>query len=216
MESYAKKNLSFCNITFMHIDDNRYMRTLVKSVLHAFGARNVLEASDGADAFKIMTSAHPSLVITNLNMSPLDGLEFVRMVRTSSDFENPYLPIIMLSGHTDTESIRQARDCGVHEYVAKPVSAQVLFDRICSVVLRPRLFIKTPCFFGPDRRRKFSNISRGDERRVRTNCTTSSPLEDRTDFPTIPGFKPKIEQSLKSAERRELIWEEQARNVIEA
>ena len=59
-----------------------------------------------------------------------------------------------------------ARDAGVTEFLAKPISAKGLYQRILNVVANPRPFIKTKTYFGPDRRRNTSNTYIGPERRV--------------------------------------------------
>ena len=155
----------FERISVLIVDDNRYMRHIVKSIMCAFGSRRIAEATDGADAFKVMHSLAPDIVITNWNMSPLDGLDFVRLVRTARDSPNRYIPIVMLSGHTETHRVAQARDAGINEFVAKPVAARTLYEKLQAVVVRPRPFIRAPHYFGPDRRRHFRRERDGAERR---------------------------------------------------
>lgn len=156
-------NLSRLN--FLIVDDNKHMRALVKSILHALGVKNVLEAGDGADAFKELRHFPADVIICDWNMSPLDGLDFVRMVRTASDSPNPFVPIIMLTGHTEMNRVMEARDCGVHEFLAKPISAKKLYSRIRSIIENPRPFVRAGLYFGPDRRRKSNPNYNGPERR---------------------------------------------------
>jgi len=156
-------NLSRLN--FLIVDDNKHMRALVKSILHALGVKNVLEASDGADAFKELRHFPADVIICDWNMSPLDGLDFVRMVRTGSDSPNPFVPIIMLTGHTEMNRVMEARDSGVHEFLAKPISAKKLYSRIRSIIENPRPFVRAGLYFGPDRRRKTNPNYNGPERR---------------------------------------------------
>ena len=65
-----------------------------------------------------------------------------------------------------TGRVTVARDAGVTEFLAKPISAKGLYQRILNVVANPRPFIKTKTYFGPDRRRNTSNAYIGPERRV--------------------------------------------------
>jgi CheY-like chemotaxis protein len=67
-------------------------------------------------------------------MQPLDGLDFVRLVRIAKDTPNPYIPIIMLSGYTEHRRVTEARDAGVNEYLAKPISAKSIYQRITSII----------------------------------------------------------------------------------
>ena len=59
----------------------------------------------------------------------------------------------MISGHTERYRVEAARDAGVTEFLAKPITAQNLFARIAEIVERPRAFVRCDAYFGPDRRR---------------------------------------------------------------
>jgi DNA-binding NtrC family response regulator len=63
---------------------------------------------------------------------------------------NPYVPIIMLTGHSEKKRVIPARDAGVTEFLAKPISAKALYQRILNIVANPRPFIKSKSYFGPD------------------------------------------------------------------
>lgn len=154
------------------VDDNAHMRNLVMTILHAFGVKQVEQASDGADALQYMTTINFDLIIADWMMEPLDGLDFTRLIRTGSDSKNPYVPIILMTGHTDLESVIEARDAGVNEILAKPISAKTLYDRIVSIIERPRPFIRTKTYCGPCRRRRKDPNYRGRERRRNPDETT--------------------------------------------
>ena len=152
-------------LNFLIVDDNRHMRALLKSLLHALGAKNCIEAVDGADAFKELRHYPADVIICDWHMSPLDGLDFVRLVRTVKVSPNPFVPIIMLTGHTEMNRVVEARDSGIHEFLAKPISAQKLYSRIRAIIGRPREFIRAGMYFGPDRRRTITPNYKGVERR---------------------------------------------------
>ena len=82
-------------------------------------------------------------------MKPMDGLEFTRDVRTRRDSPNPFVPIIMITGHTEKHRVEAARDAGVTEFLAKPITAQSLFSRIAEIVERPRAFVRCDSLFRP-------------------------------------------------------------------
>lgn len=163
---------SLSRLNLLVVDDNKHMRALVKSILHALGVRNVHEAIDGADAFKELRHFPADLIICDWNMEPLDGLDFVRLVRTGADSPNPYVSIIMLTGHTELNRVLEARDAGVHEFLAKPISAKKLYSRIKTIVEHERAFIKAGRYFGPDRRRRDDPNYMGDDRRKAANDPT--------------------------------------------
>ena len=87
-------------------------------------------------------------------MEPTDGLEFVKFLRNDEKSPNPYVPIIMLTGHGDRDRVCEARDAGINMFMAKPVSAKALYERLVWMINHPLPFIRTAEYFGPDRRRK--------------------------------------------------------------
>lgn len=150
------------------VDDNKHMRTLVKGLFYALGCKNITECGDGAEALEELRTREIDLIITDWAMQPLDGLDFLRMLRQSSDSTNPEIPVIMLTGHTETDRIFEARDAGITEILAKPLSAEKLYTKVVSVLTRPRPFIKSKRFVGPDRRRRELE-RKGKERRKVTS-----------------------------------------------
>jgi CheY-like chemotaxis protein len=155
------------DLRILVIDDSRDMQLIVKSILHELGAKHIRVVSDAALAFQELRGFPADLIIVDWYMEPLDGLDFVRLVRTARDSPNPYIPIIMLTGYTEFRRVSEARDAGVNEYLAKPVSVHSVESRIASVINNPRPFIRTKNYFGPCRRRKNLGVPRGiKERRV--------------------------------------------------
>jgi two-component system, chemotaxis family, chemotaxis protein CheY len=152
------------NVKFLIVDDNTFMRSIVKHVLGSLEARHFREATDGAEALKVLQSFTPDIAIIDWEMEPLNGLELAQMIRTASDSVNPYMPIIMLSGHSEMSRVIEARDAGVNEFVVKPISVKSLYSRIDSLIHRPRDFVKTGQYFGPDRRRRTIDIGMSDRR----------------------------------------------------
>ena len=126
----------------------------------------MLEARDGGTGLQLLRDNAVDLAIVDYNMFPLDGVEFTRLVRNSPDSVNPYLPIIMMTGHTGKQRVYEARDAGVTEFLAKPITAKAVLDRIQSVIWKPRAFVKTEGYFGPDRRRVEQPGFRGPYRRA--------------------------------------------------
>ena len=156
--------IEFTKLRFLVIDDNAHMRRIVRTLLHGFGAREVYEAEDGATGLEAFTHHMPDIVITDWAMPIFDGLELMQMIRQPGANANPFAPIIMLTGHSEKKRVAAARDAGVTEFLAKPLSAKALYQRILNVVANPRLFIKTKTYFGPDRRRNLNNNYAGAER----------------------------------------------------
>jgi two-component system, chemotaxis family, chemotaxis protein CheY len=157
--------IDFNKLRFLVIDDNAHMRRILRTLLHGFGARDVYEAEDGAAGLEAFTHSMPDIVLTDWAMPIFDGLELAQMIRQPGANANPYVPIIMLTGHSEKKRVIAARDAGITEFMAKPISAKSLYQRILNVVANPRPFIKTKTYFGPDRRRSTTGNYIGPERR---------------------------------------------------
>ncbi len=158
-------NYNLQALSVLYVDPNRRMHAIVKSILDAMWISKVRFVADAAEAYVDLRRSLPDILITDWLMELGDGLGHVRQVREEEDSPNPYLPIILLTAHTEQHRVIAARDAGVTEILAKPVSIKGLYTRIIEIVERPRPFVKTKHFFGPDRRRLPRNFS-GTEKRA--------------------------------------------------
>ena len=148
----ARYDLASLNV--MVVEDNKNMQNLLRAILNALGIRNIREMSTGADAFQELRHFEADIIISDWNMAPMDGLTFTRKVRTDPSSPNPYVPIIMLTGHTETARVMEARDAGINVFLAKPIPVKALSERLTLMIDNPARFIRTASYFGPDRRRK--------------------------------------------------------------
>lgn len=135
------------------VDDNRQMRHLVRALLRSAGVYRVAEAESAIEAFDLMRRFPIDLVLVDWMMKPIDGIGFTRSVRMSQESPSPYVPILMMTAHTEKWRVAAARDAGVSGFVRKPLSTRILFDRMSAALLDDRAFIRTADFCGPDRRR---------------------------------------------------------------
>ncbi len=156
----------FKDLKVLVCDDSLQIRALVKNCLGAFGITNVADASSAEAAFQQLLDTKPDVVITDWSMGKSSGLEFVRKIRTDLDSPNPYVPIIMLTAHTEMKRVQTARDAGVSSFLAKPMSAQSLYKRLVSLIEDKRPFVRCVDFFGPDRRFKSDPGFTGEDRRA--------------------------------------------------
>lgn len=157
--------VDFSRLRLLVVDDNSYVRRLVRTLLHGFGVHEIVEAEDGAAALDRFASANPDIMVTDWEMPILDGIELTKLIRTSENSLNPYVPIVMMTAYAEKQRVMQARDAGVTEFLVKPLSAQALHTRLAAIVLNPRPFIRTSTYFGPDRRRMAMPDFPGEERR---------------------------------------------------
>ena len=158
----------FDRLKILVVDDNAHMRKLVTTILNAFGVIQIQEAENGQRAWTILREFNPDVIVLDWVMENMSGLELVQMLRTNPQTPNPFVPVIMLTGHTSLDHVMQARDAGVNEFIAKPVSVKTMMSRLVAVIEHPRPYVRTSAYFGPCRRRRGAEEYRGPERRAET------------------------------------------------
>jgi two-component system chemotaxis response regulator CheY len=136
--------------TILVVDDSVHMRTIVSQVLRALPVKRIVEATDGVDAFERLRSEEIDAIVADYRMQPLDGLEFVRMLRTARDSPAPDIPILMMTGHTERSRVLAAKEAGVSGFIAKPISARVLAERLMAAIEAHPFF--APRYRPPPRR----------------------------------------------------------------
>jgi len=146
------------------IDDNAQMRTIIGTVLAAAGVRKLHYAPDGRRGLEVVKKSMIDVAFVDYEMPVMNGLDFLSAVRGLTTSER-YLPVIMLTGHSDLKRILAARDRGVNEFLGKPVTAKSILTRLETVIMQPRPFVQAPLYFGPDRRRRTISDYAGPWRR---------------------------------------------------
>lgn len=158
--------MHYDRLKILLVDDNQHMRMLLSEILRAVGVRAISEASDGAQGLQMMRNHSVDIVMTDLSMQPLDGIDFVRLLRKSPDAATQMIPVIMITGHSTRARVNEARDAGVNEFLTKPITGRGVIERISLVVDHPRPFVRTANYFGPERRRRIDPHFRGPCRRA--------------------------------------------------
>jgi two-component system, chemotaxis family, chemotaxis protein CheY len=143
------------SLAVLIVDDNQYMRKVVRNILVNLGVKNVHEAGDGAAGLEAIRMFAPDLVILDWEMPLLNGAELVRIVRSPGTFPVPDVPIIMLTGHVERWRVIEATRLGVHEFLKKPVSGKGLLDRMMSILTNPRPMVRLGDYYGPEPRKLF-------------------------------------------------------------
>lgn len=153
-------------VRILVVDDNRQAAELVKSILGGVGARDIRQAVSAREAFDCLRNEMIDLIILDQNLGKGgDGIELARRIRNDPASPNPYVAILMLTGHADERRVLAARDIGVNEFLAKPFNVAALLKRIEALILHNRGFVRAPGYFGPDRRRREDRAYCGMERR---------------------------------------------------
>jgi two-component system chemotaxis response regulator CheY len=155
------------------VEDYPFIADLMSSALNELGVGHVLTAPNIANAREKLSGRNAMNSPQNIDAILLDwlmpdgtGLELLQWVRSHASDTIRYLPIIVCSAYTNADLVAKSRDNGANEIMVKPVSAEKLARRLSHVIEKPRPFIKTPTFFGPDRRRKAERFSGTDRRKT--------------------------------------------------
>jgi DNA-binding response OmpR family regulator len=141
------------SISVLIVEDNQYMRKVVRNILVNIGVKNIHEAADGIAGLEAIRMFAPDLVILDWEMPLLNGAELVRIVRSPGVFPIPDIPIIMLTGHVQRWRVMEAANLGVNEFLKKPVSGKALLDRIAAILTRPRPMVRLGDYYGPEPRK---------------------------------------------------------------
>jgi two-component system chemotaxis response regulator CheY len=113
------------------VDDSRIMRNIVKNALlqsTRFAHATCLDASDGAEALRLIKASRIDLLLLDWNMPMMNGLELVKHLRAIEEYAR--LPIIMVTSEAAKYSVIEAVKAGVNDYIIKPVSERSLLEKI--------------------------------------------------------------------------------------
>ena len=155
------------SVRILIVDDQDFIRSLLRHILGVLGCTQITDVPDGVSAWEVIQDSAPDLLIVDWEMQPMDGIELVKKIRNDTHSPDRFMPIVMLTAHSERPRIIAARDVGVNEFVMKPISAKTLFSRLNAVIEHPRRFVRTGEYFGPDRRRKrvFVDFERRDTKK---------------------------------------------------
>ncbi|MAF97711.1 MAG: two-component system response regulator [Micavibrio sp.] len=121
------------NMNVLIVDDYNTMLRIIKNLLKQLGFNNVDEATDGSMALEKVKKKPYGLIISDWNMEPMTGLEFLKQVRGSSESYKD-TPFIMVTAESKTENVVMAKQAGVNNYIVKPFNAETLKTKISAVI----------------------------------------------------------------------------------
>ncbi|MFN3522099.1 MAG: response regulator [Phenylobacterium sp.] len=184
----ASEDLS--RLKVLVVDDHSNTVRLISDVLRAGGVGHVVTAQDGQRAREVMRLTYPDIIFTDSKMPVMDGLELTRSIRRAAvtpdpKVPNPEIPIIMVTGDRSERDVEIARLAGVNEFVIKPFTPAGLLSRIQLVVKKPRPFIISETYVGPDRRRRAELTYSGPMRRMSDPEEVADMVERRATRETI-------------------------------
>jgi len=145
--SKARINLERASVLLI---DNSLGLDILSHIFYGFGTRTLYRCSSVAEAMEVIATTALDLIVTEALLVDRDGYDLVLDIR-QLDEKNPnrFTPIIVLSAHTALSKVGKARDCGANFFVAKPISPQVIMDRLIWVAKENRQFSRPTPMPGP-------------------------------------------------------------------
>lgn len=113
------------------VDDYKTMLRIIRGLLNQLGFMNIDEATDGTMAWEMVKAKPYGLIVSDWNMEPMSGFEFLKLVRMNEATKQ--LPFIMVTAESKTENIIAAKQAGVSNYIVKPFNAQTLKQKLEAV-----------------------------------------------------------------------------------
>ncbi len=120
------------NMPILIVDDYKTMLKIERNLLNQLGFTNIDEATDGGMALNMMNEKEYKLILSDWNMEPVSGLEFLKKVRASEKFSK--MPFIMVTAETKAENVLIAKQAGVNNYIVKPFNLQTLKIKMEAVI----------------------------------------------------------------------------------
>ncbi len=116
------------------VDDSSVMRKIVERALRQAGLESlvVFEAGNGSEGLDVLKARTVDLILSDINMPAMDGLEFLRQIRLQKPA--PDIPVVMITTESSEEHVRQAIEAGAQGYIRKPFTAEQVKDRVLSLL----------------------------------------------------------------------------------
>lgn len=147
-------------------DTNVSSRHFVCSLLNTVGCADVVGTGTPEETFAALEAEKTHVLIVDFKTQPQDAPEFVTALRHSNLGRIVYIPVIVIAARADRVAVSRARNAGINEFMAKPISASSLEARLLAVLDAPRPFVRTADYFGPDRRRRKMDFAGPDRRKA--------------------------------------------------
>lgn len=139
-------------ISLFVINDNEFVRTYM---LRLFGIMRIGKVTMCADPFKAhqqIGEVDPDIVVLDLDLTGIDGLDLVRAIRRGETEARKDVPILVAAAFVDRDYVEKARNSGTNWTLVKPLTFKRLYEGLVRVILDERPFVESEVYAGPDRR----------------------------------------------------------------
>ena len=119
--------------TILVVDDSRIMRNIVKNIFAEIKIPcTYIEAENGKKALQLLETNKVDLVFLDWNMPEMDGLEFLKKVRSMPNYDK--IPVIMITSESAKYNVVEALDAGVTDYIVKPVNEKLFKKKVSDLI----------------------------------------------------------------------------------
>jgi two-component system, chemotaxis family, chemotaxis protein CheY len=195
--------INLAEMKILVVDDSSTARKILSEMLREIGVGHVIGAEDGAEAIERLRTFPADIMLCDLHMAPLDGIELTRLIRNASDSPNPYLPIIMLTADATQAQMKNAFNAGVNGFMSKPVKMNVLHRKLYAIFSHPLVFIRDGRALRPLQAVQASHVPAGAQQPTTTTPpdpdkapVESSEPDCNTDGPDSCGPRPLTRRDL--------------------
>lgn len=124
----------FANLSVLVVEDEKFTRMVLAKLVGTLGVKAVHQAEDGGTALQAVRTHRPDLVLCDVEMKPLDGLDFLRALRAEGEAALRSLPVLFMTNRADEERVTQARELGADTFLVKPVTPDALRDALARLI----------------------------------------------------------------------------------
>lgn len=145
---------NFKDVRVLVVESSPQLFSLFKNVLRMFTVpdENIDSAYSMEEGWKKFKEGNHDLIIVDWLETPDRGIQLTQIIRHDSESPNPYVPVLMTAGSGHLSRVKKARDGGVSDFLVKPFTAKTLADKLTRIIEKPRPFVLSDEYTGPDRR----------------------------------------------------------------
>ncbi|NUB28021.1 response regulator [Azospirillum brasilense] len=125
-----RKPVDYGQYSILVIEDQPFVRRTIMQILSQIGFRSIAEADNGETGMQECIRATPDVIVCDIDMKPVSGLQFLAELRASAEVRNRRTPVVFLTNHTESEIVKKAMSLGVNGFVVKPPSFGALKERV--------------------------------------------------------------------------------------
>ncbi|MCT4655262.1 MAG: response regulator [Cohaesibacter sp.] len=139
MEHHSAYGRNFDSLDIVIVDDSKTVLTMIRSMISSLKVARVRSFDRGDLALQAMLHEPPNVILTDLAMSPMSGLQLLHLIRQKTMVPLCYVPVVVITAHATQKRVSQLFEAGAHHVLAKPFSAAALQGRLKSLLTDDRL-----------------------------------------------------------------------------